>query len=353
MLSLNPDTRALLDDIEARISPETEEDLAAQWHDFLYGKREDVIFRPARKKCSAPGTKLARIPINEALNDPEAMLAAQFTEVSAALNTPHLNLAVRANYGTGILSSLFGAEIFEMPCHLNTLPTTKAFNDTEVIRTLVEKGMPDLEGGFGARVFACGELYREVMARYPKIAKYVSVYHPDLQGPLDICELLWGCDMFIAMYEEPELVHGMLSLLTETYTAYMEKWFRLFPCDTEMNVHWAILRHRGRILLRNDSAMNLSPALYKEFAAPYDGKLLAHFEGGAVHFCGRGDHYIETLCSLPYLYGVNMSQPHLNDMEVIYRNTVDKGIPLLAFSGARAEADRNRTGAYCGRMHTA
>ena len=351
MLCLKPETLALLEDIEARISPETEEDLSSQWHDFLYGKNNDTIFRPKRMKCSAPGTKLQRIPINEALNDPEAMLAAQFTEVSAVLNTPHLNPAIRANYGTGILSSLFGAEIFEMPAHLNTLPTTKAFNDTEVIRRLVDKGMPDLENGFGARVFACGKLYREVMEHYPKIAKYVSVYHPDLQGPLDICELLWGCDMFIAMYEEPELVHAMLSLLTDTYIAFMEKWFHLFPCDAEMNMHWAILRHRGRIALRDDSAMNLSPDLYREFAAPYDGRLLAHFGGGAVHFCGRGDHYIDTLCSMPYLYGVNMSQPHLNDMEKIYRNTVDKGIPLLAFPAARAEEDKNRSGGFHGWMH--
>ena len=351
MLQLKPETLALLEDIENRICPETEEDFAAQWHDFLYGKKEDILFRPVRKVRSAPGVTMKRIPINDALNDFEAMLTAQLLDVSGALNSPHANLAVRANYGTGILSSLFGAEIFEMPPQLNTLPTTKAFNDTEVIRSLVEKGMPDLENGFGARVFACGELYREVFSRYPKIEKYVSVYHPDLQGPLDICELLWGCDMFIAMYEEPALVHAMLDLLTETYTAFMERWFRLYPCTAEMNVHWGILRHRGRILLRNDSAMNLSPDLYSEFAAPYDGKLLAHFGGGAVHFCGRGDHYIDTLCALPGLYGVNMSQPHLNDMEVIYRSTVDKGIPLLAFQAARAEADKGRDGAYHGKMH--
>ncbi len=351
MLHLKPETIALLDDIERRIRPEAEEDFSAQWFDFLYDRNREEIFSPKRKVCSAPGTKLFRANINDALNDVEHMLVSQMMGVSAALNTPGQNLAVRANYGTGILSSLFGAEIFEMPPELNTLPTTKAFNDTEIIRSLVEKGMPDLDNGFGARVFACGELFREVFEAYPGIAKYVSVYHPDLQGPLDICELLWGCDMFYAMYEEPELVHAMLSLLTETYIAFMEKWFRLFPCEAEMNVHWANLRHRGRILLRNDSAMNLSPALYREFAAPYDGRLLAHFGGGAVHFCGRGDHYIETLCGLPYLYGINMSQPHLNDMETIYRNTVDKGIPLLAFPAARAAEDKNRPGAFRHRMH--
>ena len=106
------------------------------------------------------------------------------------------------------------------------------------------------------------------------------------------------------------------------------------------------LRHRGGIMLRDDSAMNLSPQLYKEYAAPYDAELLKHFEGGVVHFCGRGDHYIETLCGLPGLYGINMSQREYNDMETIYRNTVDQGIPLLGFSAQQARSDRGRPGGF-------
>ena len=42
------------------------------------------------------------------------------------------------------------------------------------------------------------------------------------------------------------------------------------------------------------------------------------------------------------LTGVNMSQAHLNDMEIIYRNTVDRGIPLVGFSPDRAYADAAR-----------
>ena len=350
MLSLRPETIVLLNDIEARINPETEEDLAAQWKAFLYGESKEDIFHPCRKKTSLPGVPIPNININDALSDVETMLVHQLAGVSHALKTEALNLAVRANYGTGILSSLFGAEIFEMPREMNTLPTTKPFNDTDAIRTLAENGMPDLENGFGTRVFAFGRLWQAVCAEYPKIAKYVSIYHPDLQGPLDICELMWGCDMFYAMYDEPELVHAMLSLITDTYTAFMDAWFSMFPCGDEMNVHWANMRHRGRILLRCDSAMNLSPQFYEEFAAPYDARLLRHFGGGAMHFCGRGDHYIDILCAQPYLYGVNMSQPHLNDMEVIFRATVDRGVPLLAFPSAYINENPRGAG-YCRRLH--
>ncbi len=352
MIQLSKETIALLEDIERRIDPEAEEDFAKQWEDFLYDRVTDPIFVPKRKKLAAAGVTVPDVNITDALGDLELMLLHQLKTVSDALNSVSQNLCVRSNYGTGIMTSLFGAEIFEMDRKHNTLPTTRSFDDTDKIREILEAGKPSLLGGFGQRVFDFGELCAEVFAKYPKIQKYVSVYHPDTQGPLDICELLWGCDMFYNMYDEPEFVHGMLRLITDTYIDFMEKWYEIFPRHSDVNVHWASLRHRGAILLRNDSAMNLSPEFYSEFSAPYDGELLEHFDGGAMHFCGRGDHYIEILCNIPKMYGVNMSQPHLNNMETIYRNTVDKGIKLLAFSPEYAEKDKNRVGGFNGSMHS-
>ena len=342
MRKLRQETTALLADIERRISPETEEALDARWLRFLRGEGEEEIFRPSRDFHTPPGTALPDININDALRDYETMIVSEMKGVSWTLGTGGNNLAVRANYGSAILATLFGAEIFEMPRHTNTLPTARSFGSTDRIRKMIDAGVPDLSAGFGERVFRCGEFYREIGEAYPKIGRYVSVYHPDLQGPLDICELLWGEEMFYAMYDEPELVHAAMALITETYIRFMDKWFRLFPCGTEMNAHWSHLRHRGRIALRSDSAMNLSPELYREFAVPCDRILFEHFGGGIMHFCGRGDHYIAHLCDQPMLTGVNMSQPHLNDMEIIYQNTVDRGIPLLGFPPERAWADAPR-----------
>ena len=344
MIQLGKDTIARLEDIENRIDPETEEDFVDQWRDFLFDRFEGDLFVPNRKKLSNPGVKIAAVEnINDAIEDYDLMLRAQLESVSAALNKRSRGICIRANYGTGILSSVFGAEIFHMPRANNTLPTTRSVNDTEWIRAKVEEGMPDLMNGFGKNVFEFGELCAEVFEKYPKIKKYVTVFHPDLQGPLDICELLWGGEMFYAMYDEPELVHAMLDLITDTYIAFMDKWNKLFPPNEDINPHWNSLYYRGRALIRNDSAMNLSPDLYREFAAPYDGKLLARY-GGAVHFCGRGDHYIPILSQLPGLSGINMSQPHLNDMESIYQNTVDKGLKILAFKPDVAARDLARPG---------
>jgi hypothetical protein len=100
--------------------------------------------------------------------------------------------------------------------------------------------------------------------------------------------------------------------------------------------HWGMM-HAGKIMMRTDSGMNFSPNMYEEFFRPYDQRLLNELGGGAVHFCGRGSHYIASMCSMDRMYAIQLSQPHLNEMETIYRNTVDKGVKLLGFSREYAE----------------
>lgn len=350
MIKISNKTRALLEDIESRIDPETEEDFLAQWRGFLDHKFTGEAFTARRRKTSVSQVPRVEVNINDAIEDDEQMLVSQLNIVSDALAGESGVLSVRSNYGTGILSSLFGAELFVMPREMDTLPTTRPLGDAAIDR-LLESGVPDLNTGLGRKVFEMGEVFAEVFEHYPKIKKYVDVYHPDTQGPLDICELLWGGDMFYAMYDEPERVHALLALVTETYARFMEKWFALFPRKSEYGTHWGRLMFKGGILLRDDSAMNLSPEFYEEFARPYDAHLLARFGGGAIHFCGRGDHYIASMSEISGLTGVNLSQPHLNMMEEIYTHTVDKNIQLLDFSPAQFEKDHGRANGFHGNIN--
>ena len=83
----------------------------------------------------------------------------------------------------------------------------------------------------------------------------------------------------------------------------------------------------------------------------YDQRLLDEFCGGAVHFCGKGDHYIASLSDMPGVYAVQLSQPEYNDMEAVYANTVDKGIALIGLPRAAAEAALARGRPLHGRVH--
>ena len=104
-------------------------------------------------------------------------------------------------------------------------------------------------------------------------------------------------------------------------------------------------------MLRDDSAMNLSSAMFHEFIRPYDQRLLIEFGGGAVHFCGKGDHFIAELTQMPGVYAINLSQPEYNDMESVFRCTVDQGICLLELNRQAAETALVQGRNLHGRVH--
>ncbi len=331
-MELSVYTKELLADIEKRIVPEVEDDFIEQWKSFWNDENKDIIFTPKRKIISESGIELKNININDAVGDLDLMLAMQLEGVSRALGSRSQALSIRANYGTGIMTTLFGAELFIMPYEQNTLPTTVPVGDDR-INEIVSKGIPSVYEGLGTKVFDFGELCREVFENYPKIKKYVTVYHPDTQGPLDIADLLWGSDIFYALYDDPDLVHALMRLATDTYKVFLDKWFELYPNRPDINVHWDYFT-KGTICLRNDSAINLAPDQYAEFALEYDKHLLDYFGGGMLHYCGKGDHFVGLLTDCEKLYGVNLSQPHLNNMDKVYAETVAKGKKILDLTSA-------------------
>lgn len=323
-----------LDDLEERIDAEIEGALWQEWKDFTDGRFAGELFMPSRPRASAPRVAWPNVSINSTLDNRERMVLQQLKIVSDTLAAEPCGsfLCVRSNYGTGIMPSLFGARLYLMPEETDTLPTTYPLEGgMAAVRDLVRRGVPDLRAGLGARVLETADYLKTLFRGYPRIKKYVHHYHPDLQGPMDVCEMLWGSSLFIDIMDEPSLVKDLLELVTQTYIDFLKAWARIVPFEGEYTVHWAMM-HKGHVMLRNDSAMNFSPAIYEEFIKPYNQRIFREFGGGGDHFCGRGDHFISHCTRIEGLHAITMSQPHLNDMETIYRHTVDKGIKLIGLS---------------------
>ena len=83
--------------------------------------------------------------------------------------------------------------------------------------------------------------------------------------------------------------------------------------------------------------MNISGDMYEEYVMPRDERILSRL-GGGVHFCGKGDHYVGHLADIRGLSCINLSEPARNDMETVYRHTVDRDI--LIFGLLRSEVER-------------
>lgn len=322
-----------LEDLENRIDEAEENALLKSWTDFIEGRKGNSPFVPKRSEGKPAGLLWPVVHINDAISDIDKMVLHQYAGCSAILEEGRNDLpCIRANYGTSIIPSLFGAEAYVMDRKHNTLPTSRPLpGGAAALRRVVDKGVPDIFSGYGENVFEVGRQFKKIAQQYPKIARHIHVYHPDLQGPLDICELLAGSDLFLLVVDEPELVKELLALITETYIRFLREWFEIWPCSGDRSFHWGWL-HQGHIMLRNDSMMNLSPDFYAGFAKPFDQRLFDVFGGGAMHFCGRGDHYIDQVGAMPGVYAINMSQPEYNNQEVMFRNTIAKGIKLLGYN---------------------
>ena len=332
------DLRPYLDDLENSLIHEVEEALLSEWIDFVEGRFTGRLFCPQRRP-SPPSITWPLVTVNEALADPDLMALQQFGYCSTLLAETSGTLpCVRANYGSSILCSLFGVKPFIMAPELNCLPTTLPIEGgLDAIRGLIAAGVPDLHRSFGGQALQMGRRLKDLMWDYPNIRKYVRIYHPDTQGPMDVAEVVWGSSLYLDIIDHADTVHAFLNLITDTYVAYMRAWTEIVPFQPNRNVHWSMM-HRGAITLRDDSAMNFSPEMFEAFIEPYDQRLLDTFGGGMMHFCGRGDHYIPRFPEMRGCHAVAMSQPHLNDMEKIYRHTVDRGIPLVGFNTQAAQA---------------
>jgi len=328
--------RACLDDLSRRIDEKEEAALHAAWQGFLEGGVKSGVFVPPRRTPKPPGVVWPAININDTLHDLDLLILDQFAVPARELERgSSMILNVRCNYGVSIVTSQLGCVVVEMPRTQGNTPTTQALPDEAAIRAALDRGVPDLRAGQGAAVFDTGERFLEVFKAYPVLRRWVTLYHPDTQGPIDNAELAWGSAIFLAFYDQPELVHAFLDLMTEHYLAFLRKWFELVPQDGPYGVHWGLM-YKGRIMLRDDSLMNLPPEIYTEFVRDREARCLRELGGGAVHFCGRGDHFIEALSRLEGLTAINLSQPWLNDMAHVYAQTVDRGIKLIGFDAAAA-----------------
>jgi hypothetical protein len=107
------------------------------------------------------------------------------------------------------------------------------------------------------------------------------------------------------MADEPDLVHALLDLLTDTIIEFTraQKANVGEPNDRADHFFYAI---PGGIRVVDDVAMNLSTAMYRQFCVPYHERLYAAFGGGYMHYCGHKLHSHGVRLETKGLRGIEM-----------------------------------------------
>lgn len=83
-------------------------------------------------------------------------------------------------------------------------------------------------------------------------------------------------------------------------------------------------RAKGGIKISEDTSTLLSKGHIEEFVIPSIERILTHFGGGYIHYCGQNEHLFNAIMSINMVFGLNFGNPDMHDMEYVLercRNT--------------------------------
>ena len=261
-------------------------------------------------------------PFHEIFESPEKMLHNELLDafdlsIAAAHDVEtDLPWTVRANYGTVLIASMYGAAVEQVGDNPPWVQHDSG-GDMSLAQILTTDPL-DMTAGWMPRVRETMESYRALLAAYPPLDEVISITLPDLQGPFDNFEQIRGTNAFMDLLDAPELANQAMLRIAETQVAAARY---LQPCCTDgppgyCHQHGFMLR--GNILLRCDSAIMVSPEVYGDLIAPHDNWVMEQLGGGGIHCCGRMMHLVEGFLRLPALQSLDLGQSELNDRDQLY-----------------------------------
>ncbi len=264
----------------------------------------------------APWSSFHYYSYAEAFYDPAAMMQNQLLDrvVPGILLKDDNPLSIRNNNGTIQIASIFGAR---WGIHEDNFPWVEPFEEKSRLQRIADSTVPvTKESGVLSLSFKILGFYREKLAQFPPLADAIQISIPDLQGPMDVAEQLWGSDIYYAFYDQRPLLDKLLSRIVDVIIG-VARWFREISTDRLSpritTQHGYMIP--GQLLLRNDSSLVLSPGMYEEVVRPHDIRLAQAMGIVSLHSCGKWDHLVAPIIEIPGLRGLDTGNPEMMDIK--------------------------------------
>jgi len=277
------------------------------------------------------GEEFRPYPFAEAFESPAKLavneLLVGFTSLYHAVDLrDDAPYCLRPNLGTGLVASMFGAEVRLVGDN----PPWIIPVGEQRIRDIAVSPLPNPCSGLVSRALDQYAFFACMLADYPRCRQSFQLTLPDLQGPFSTAELLWGPAIYLALYDQPDLVSALLGRIVELMAAVYHVLVAATRDDLGPGYCYQhAVGTRGTILLRNDSMVNLSPRHYYEVVWPHDVALSAALGGIGVHFCGRGMHQVANLLAIPGLGCLDLGNPEMLDLDTLYQQTSPRRVALV------------------------
>ncbi|MHB9071626.1 MAG: uroporphyrinogen decarboxylase/cobalamine-independent methonine synthase family protein [Sedimentisphaerales bacterium] len=285
-----------------------------------------------------PWNRFEQYPYRQAFDEPAKMMQNMLLNrvVPGLILKDDNPLAIRNDHGTIQIAGLLGGQ---WHFHDNNYPWVSSLGSTEAIHKLVESDFEiDFNKGVIPQSTKTLEFYHEQLSQRPKCSETIQISLPDIQGPMDTADILWGSEILVEILANPKLVSALLGKIVNVMIL-AERYYRRFAVDRLDPL--ANTQHGynipGRLLIRNDSSIMVSPETYRQMIKPQDARLLKEIGAGSIHFCGNGRHLIESMLEIPDLRGIDLGQPELMDIKALYSLCSDSKVALTNLTPPRED----------------
>jgi hypothetical protein len=111
------------------------------------------------------------------------------------------------------------------------------------------------------------------------------------------------------MYDEPELIHDLMDMITEAFILWVQKQKQHAgePLDASNGLQGVWSPKGVGVWISDDDLVSVGPDLYAEFVVPCYRKLFATFSGGSLHYCGNGTQQLENFSEIGNIRAINNS----------------------------------------------
>jgi len=227
-------------------------------------------------------------------------------------------------------------EVFGIPSQVTDegRSMSEGLNNATALKNLVARGMPDFDCAHTRKVDAWYEFARETLAEYEHLSRFIHPVLPDTQGPFDLACLIYGSDILTAIYDYPDLVRDVLTLMTDAFIAYNQRYKALIGEPLNSAYHIGGLKlARGGVRICDDSATLTSPTVYREVIKPQNLRCFEPFDGGWLHYCGDGNHILDDILDMDCVHYLHMGNPDSHDLLNLIRKTSENEV-VLFWSGS-------------------
>jgi hypothetical protein len=182
--------------------------------------------------------------------------------------------------GQGILASMYGAKQYidqDQP----------PFTEGRFCKNIAEAA-EKLNNDFEVEHTQWGKIFKKhVEVFLDKTDGEIPVCLPDYQSPYGtLTKLLPNEELMMAMYDQGELVHKAMEIVTGGIIKLIDAVGKWSGKDLYITNSANPVPGEGGLVMWDDYVSVINPEMHKEFCAPYNKKLYERYGYGHLHTCG-------------------------------------------------------------------